>query len=380
MTRPDNAFGQTHDHAHEEHDHGHDHADTHTHGHDHAHPHAHDHGHDHTHSHGHDHAHSHDHTHAHGGGLKGWLHELFVPHSHDAADSIDEALESSAQGIRAVKVSLLGLGATSLFQLAIVLVSGSVALLADTVHNFSDALTAVPLWIAFLLGRRKPTRTYTHGFGRAEDLAGLFIVAMIALSAVVAAVESIRRFFEPQPVHNLGWVLAAGVVGFAGNELVAIYRIRVGRRIGSAALIADGVHARTDGFTSLAVVAGVIGVWLGFPLADPIVGLLISVAIMVLLWGTVRDVGRRLMDGVDPHLTGALAAVVREHAPAGGTSRLRWSGHRLQAEITVPVNPEDRQAELAALAARLEAGARTALPHLGAVTVVPAVGPLAPPS
>ena len=187
----------------------------------------------------------------------------------------------------------------------IVLISGSVALLADTVHNFSDALTAVPLWIAFLLGRRKATRTYTYGFGRAEDLAGLFIVAMIALSAVVAAVESIRRFFEPQPVHNLGWVLAAGLVGFAGNELVAIYRIRVGRRIGSAALVADGVHARTDGFTSLAVVAGVIGVWLGFPLADPIVGLLISAAIVVLLWGTVRDVGRRLMDGVDPGLTRA---------------------------------------------------------------------------
>ncbi|WP_445155868.1 cation diffusion facilitator family transporter [Arthrobacter sp. Hor0625] len=362
MTRPDNALGQAHDHAHEEHDHGHDHHDR-----DHAGPHTHDHDHD------------HGHDHSHGGGLKGWLHELFVPHSHDATDSIDEALESSAQGIRAVKVSLLGLGATSVFQLTIVLVSGSVALLADTVHNFSDALTAVPLWIAFLLGRRKPTRTYTHGFGRAEDLAGLFIVAMIALSAVVAAVESIRRFFEPQPVYNLGWVLAAGVVGFAGNELVAIYRIRVGRRIGSAALIADGVHARTDGFTSLAVVAGVVGVWLGFPLADPIVGLLISVAIMVLLWGTVRDVGRRLMDGVDPHLTDALAAVVREHAPAGGTSRLRWSGHRLQAEITVAVNPEERQGELAALAARLEAGAKAALPHLGAVTVVPSVEPLARP-
>jgi Co/Zn/Cd efflux system component len=185
---------------------------------------------------------------------------------------------------RAVKFSLLGLGATSLFQLAIVLVSGSVALLADTVHNFSDALTAVPLWVAFLLGRRPATRTYTHGFGRAEDLAGLFIVAMIALSAVIAAVESIHRFFAPQPVQNLGWVMAAGLVGFAGNELVAIYRIRVGRRIGSAALVADGIHARTDGFTSLAVIAGVIGIWLGFPLADPIVGLLISAVISVLLW------------------------------------------------------------------------------------------------
>ncbi|MDI3212772.1 cation diffusion facilitator family transporter [Arthrobacter sp. AL12] len=303
--------------------------------------------------------------------MKGWLQSVFVPHSHDAADSIDEALESSSQGIRAVKISLLGLGTTALFQLVIVLVSGSVALLADTVHNFSDALTAVPLWIAFLLGRRKATRTYTYGFGRAEDLAGLFIVAMIALSAVVAAVESIRRFFEPQAVHNLGWVLAAGLAGFAGNELVAIYRIRVGRRIGSAALVADGVHARTDGFTSLAVVAGVIGVWLGFPLADPIVGLLISAAIAVLLWGTVRDVGRRLMDGVDPELTRRVAAVVAEHSRSGGTARLRWSGHRLHVEITVPIPTDAHLVELASVTANLESGVRRAMPHVGPVTVVP---------
>ena len=326
---------------------------------------------------GHDHdAHNHDHdapgqTHTHATGLKGWLQSVFVPHSHDAADSIDEALKSSAQGIRAVKVSLLGLGATALFQLVIVLVSGSVALLADTVHNFSDALTAVPLWIAFLLGRRKPTRTYTYGFGRAEDLAGLFIVAMIALSAVVAAVESIRRFFEPQPLYNLGWVLAAGLVGFAGNELVAIYRIRVGRQIGSAALVADGIHARTDGFTSLAVVVGVIGVWLGFPLADPIVGLLISAAIVVLLWGTVRDVGRRLMDGVDPGLTQRVEAVAAEHSRSGGTARLRWSGHQLHAEITVPIATDAHLVELASVTANLERGVRRALPHVGSVTVVP---------
>lgn len=321
---------------------------------------------------GRDHPHDHSpHGHTHATGLKGWLQSVFVPHSHDAADSIDEALESSSQGIRAVKVSLIGLGATSLFQLVIVLISGSVALLADTVHNFSDALTAVPLWIAFLLGRRKATRTYTYGFGRAEDLAGLFIVAMIALSAVVAAVESIRRFFEPQPVHNLGWVLAAGLVGFAGNELVAIYRIRIGRQIGSAALVADGVHARTDGFTSLAVVVGVAGVWLGFPLADPIVGLLISAAIVVLLWGTVRDVGRRLMDGVDPDLTARVEAAIAEHSRAGGTARLRWSGHRLHVEVTVPIALDGHMVELASVTSNVEHGVRQVLPHLGSVTVVP---------
>ena len=193
--------------------------------------------------------------HAHPTGVKGFFYGLFVPHSHDAADSIDDAMEASTQGIRAVKVSLVALGVTSLLQLAVVLVSGSVALLADTIHNFSDALTAIPLWIAFVVGRRQATRRYTYGFGRIEDLAGLFIVAMIALSAVVAGFESVRRFVDPQPLQHLGWVLAAGLIGFAGNELVAVYRIRVGRQIGSAALVADGVHARTDGFTSLAVVA-----------------------------------------------------------------------------------------------------------------------------
>lgn len=349
----------------------------------HAHAHPHEPGHGHGHEPGHtesgpdaDHLQRHDHhhgphAHIHATGLKGWLQELFVPHSHDSADSIDSAMETSSQGIRAVKVSLLGLGATSLFQLVIVLISGSVALLADTVHNFSDALTAVPLWIAFLLGRRRATRTFTYGFGRAEDLAGLFIVAMIALSAVVAAVESIRRFFEPQPVQNLGWVLAAGLVGFAGNELVAVYRIRVGRRIGSAALVADGIHARTDGFTSLAVVAGVIGIWLGFPLADPMVGLLISAAIAVLLWGTVRDIGRRLMDGVDPALTERLAAVVSTHAPEGATSRLRWSGHRLHIEVSIPLAGIAALEELATIHDEIDRGTRQALPNVGSVTTVP---------
>lgn len=353
----------------------HDHGDGQEHANNHNHPQEHDHPHDHSHGpQGHTHPHDHSHGplgHTHAKGLKGWLQSVFVPHSHDAADSIDEALEASAQGIRAVKLSLLGLGATALFQLAIVLISGSVALLADTVHNFSDALTAVPLWIAFLLGRRRATRTYTYGYGRAEDLAGLFIVAMIALSAVVAAVESIHRFFEPQPVNNLGWVLAAGLVGFAGNELVAIYRIRVGRRIGSAALVADGVHARTDGFTSLAVVAGVIGIWLGFPLADPIVGLLISAAIGVLLWGTVRDIGRRLMDGVDPELTERVEALIEEHSRAGGTARLRWSGHRLHVEIMVPIPTDAHLVELASVTSNLEDGIRRALPHVGSVTIVP---------
>ena len=219
-----------------------------------------------------------------------------IPHSHDAADSVDSALESSASGIRAVKVSLVALGVTALAQAAIVFVSGSVALAADTIHNFSDAMTAVPLWIAFALSTRAATRRYTYGFGRAEDLAGLFVVAMIALSAVVAGYEAVMRLIHPVQIEHVGWVAAAGVVGFIGNELVALYRIRVGRRIGSAALIADGLHARTDGFTSLAVLLSAGGVALGFPLADPIVGVLITVAILAVLCTAARDVFRRLID------------------------------------------------------------------------------------
>jgi Co/Zn/Cd efflux system component len=199
----------------------------------------------HEHEHGH---HDHDeHEHEHPTGVRGWVSGLFHPHSHDAADSVDSALESSARGIRAVKISLVALGVTAVLQLLVVAVSGSVALLADSIHNVADALTAVPLWIAFVVGRRAATRRYTYGYGRAEDLAGLFIVAMIAGSAVLAAVESIRRLLDPAPVQHLGWVALAGLIGFAGNELVAVYRIRVGRAIGSAALVADGLHARTAG-------------------------------------------------------------------------------------------------------------------------------------
>jgi cation diffusion facilitator family transporter len=273
--------------------------------------------------------------------VKGFFYGLFVRHSHDAADSIDDALEASTAGIRAVKISLVLLVITATLQVVVVMVSGSVALLADTIHNFSDALTAVPLWVAFVLSRRAATRRYTYGYGRVEDLAGLFIVTMIGLSALLAGYESIRRFFEPQPLTNLGWVLAAGLIGFAGNELVAVYRIRVGRRIRSAALVADGLHARTDGFTSLAVVLGVIGVWAGFPLADPVVGLLISTAIFMLLWGTARDIGRRLLDGVDPTLVDRAEQAVRSVPGINDVHavRMRWLGHRLSVEATVTSDP-----------------------------------------
>ena len=211
-----------------------------------------------THDHKHPHGHSHD---GRGGKICAALRELFAPHNHDASDSIDGALESSAAGIRAVKISLLALGATSIAQLVIVAVSGSVALLADTIHNFADALTAIPLWIAFALGTKTATRRYTYGFGRAEDLAGLFVVAMITRSAIIAGVESVRRLINPVPIQHVGWVAAAGLVGFIGNELGGDATASASAdEIGSAALVADGLHARTDGFTSLAVLFGAGGV------------------------------------------------------------------------------------------------------------------------
>ncbi|WP_022884121.1 cation diffusion facilitator family transporter [Glaciibacter superstes] len=314
-----------------------------------------------------------DHVHSHPTGVRGFLHGLFMPHSHDAADSIDDAMESSGQGIRAVKISLVVLGATAALQLLVVLVSGSVALLADTIHNFSDALTAVPLWIAFVLGRRAATRRYTYGYGRAEDLAGLFIVAMIALSAILAGYESIARLINPQPITNLGWVLAAGIIGFAGNELVAVYRIRVGRRIGSAALVADGIHARTDGFTSLAVVAGAIGVWLGFPLSDPIVGLVITAAIVILLWGTARDIGRRLLDAVDPELVASAekALETRPGVERVDVVRLRWTGHRLSVSARVAIDSSMSVGSFQLLEREADDALRSALPSVGLVQLSP---------
>ncbi|GGG17691.1 putative cation efflux system protein [Rhodococcoides trifolii] len=299
-------------------------------------------------------------THGHGHG-----------HGHGHAEKVDDALESSEIGIRAVKISLVALGATAVAQVIVVAVSGSVALLADTIHNFSDALTAVPLWIAFVLGRRAATKRYTYGFGRAEDLAGLFVVAMIALSAVIAGVEAVRRLVDPQPIHHLAAVAVAGVVGFVGNELVAHYRISVGRRIGSAALVADGLHARTDGFTSLAVVLGAGGVALGFPLADPIIGLVITVAILAVLRTAARDVVRRLMDGVEPDVVDAAAAALAAQPGvlAVRTVRIRWIGHRMHADAELDIDANTSLTDAHRLAHDAEHVLAHAVPKLESAVV-----------
>jgi cation diffusion facilitator family transporter len=259
-------------------------------------------------------------------------------HTHGA---IDPSVLTTERGIWAVKWSFIGLFATAIFQIVIALLSGSVALLADTIHNIGDAATAIPLWIAFKLARWKPNKRFTYGYGRVEDLAGIVIVLTILASAALAAYESIARILHPQNVEHLWTVVVASVVGFIGNEAVAIFRIRVGKEIGSAALIADGYHARVDGFTSLAVLFGAVGVWLGYPLADPIVGLLITVAILRIVWDSAKSVFTRLLDGVDPQIIDEINHSARHDSRVEDITnvRVRWLGHRLHAELNIAVNP-----------------------------------------
>ncbi|MFJ8493260.1 cation diffusion facilitator family transporter [Streptomyces sp. NPDC094038] len=354
------------------HHHEHAHADD-----RHPHEHARDrhgepaHGHDHQHGHAHDRRHDRHHGHSRSAGLRHRLAHLLTPHSHETADKLDPALEASARGMRALWVSLAVLGATALVQAVVVVLSGSVALLGDTVHNAADALTAVPLGIAFVLGRRAANRRFTYGYGRAEDLAGIAIVLTIAASAVFAAWTAVERLLEPRPVTHLTAVAVAALAGFAGNEWVARYRIRVGREIGSAALVADGLHARTDGFTSLAVLLGAGGAALGWQLADPLVGLAITAAIALVLRDAAREVFRRVMDAVDPELTDRAERALREvpGVRAVGELRLRWIGHRLRAEVAVVVDGEAtvRQAHVIAVAA--EHALLHAVPRLTAALV-----------
>src|SRR5215217_390782 len=265
-------------------------------------------------------------------------------HTHGA---VDPSIATSERGMWAVKWSFVGLFVTALLQVVVVVISGSVALLSDTIHNFGDAATAVPLWIAFALARLGTSRRFPFGYGRVEDLAGVVVVLIILFSAVVAGYQAMERLLHPQPVGLLWAVAAAALVGFGGNEAVAIFRIRVGRQIGSAALVADGYHARTDGWTSLAVLVGAIGVWLGYPLADPIVGLLIAAAILVIVWQSGKIVFTRLLDGVDPKVIEEIQHASSDVPGVADVAEVwaRWVGHRLRAEVNVAVDPEVSVAE-----------------------------------
>jgi len=273
----------------------------------------------------HDHADEHDHSPEGGHG-----------HTHGV---IDPTIYTTERGIWAIQWSFIGLFITSIFQIVVVMFTGSVALLADTIHNIGDATTAVPLWMAFTLERRKPSKRFTYGLGRVEDLAGVSIVIIILLSALLAAYESIQRLIQQEPVTNLWAVAIASIIGFLGNEGVALFRIRVGKEIGSAALVADGYHARADGLTSLAVLGGAVGVWLGFPLADPLIGLFITIAILRIVWESARAVFGRMLDGVDPEVVDEIRHAIDHVEGVKDVSevRVRWLGHRLLAEVNIAV-------------------------------------------
>lgn len=313
--------------------------------------------------------------HRHGGRARARLwHRLMhvvTPHSHETMDKVDPTMETSHEGMRTLWLSLAVLGLTAAVQAAVVAVSGSVALLGDTIHNGADALTAVPLGVAFLLGRKAADRRYTYGYGRAEDLAGIAIVLTIATSSALTAYEAVDRLLHPHDLTRLWAVALAALVGFAGNEWVARYRITTGRRIGSGALVADGLHARTDGFTSLAVLLGTGGVAIGWRWADPVVGLLITIAILAVLKDAAREIYRRLMDSVDPALVDRAEQALRdvhgvEHV---GHVRMRWIGHALRAETDIVVDPHLTVAQAHAIAVEAEHALIHAVPRLTAATV-----------
>ena len=327
---------------------------------------------EHRHNNGHNHEHDHDHEHEHSQNpIIDWFQHTFTPHDHGYQTAALDAALATDRGISAVKVSLVALLVTAIFQAGIVAISGSVALLADTIHNFSDALTAIPLGIAFTLSRRARNTRYTYGYGRAEDIAGVIIVLMILFSAVEAIRQSIMKIMEPQPMTNIGLVAVAAMMGFLGNELVAIFRIRVGKQIGSAALVADGNHARTDGFTSLAVLAGAVGVWLGYPLLDPIVGLIIGVSILVIVWNSARDMYYRVMDAVDPEITELVrktTSKVRDVMDVHDIA-IRWVGHRQRAEFHITVDCQMPTCQSHMIAENVRHELFHAMPALADITV-----------
>lgn len=304
----------------------------------------------------HDHTSVSPHIHGHGGHRHGW---------------VDPSIATTAHGLWAVKWSCAGLLVTAFLQLVVVFLSGSVALLADTLHNFGDAATALPLWLAFAIRRWPPTERFPYGYGRVEDLAGIAIVLMMAGTALLAGYEAVNRLFHPQPVSYLGIVMLASIIGFLGNEAVALFRLRVGKEIGSAALIADGYHARIDGWTSLAVLLGTLGVWLGYPLADPLVGLLITAAIVWLVWQAGALVFIQAVDGVNPETLSELRHTA-EHVlgvEAVTEVQARWVGHELHAAVSIAVAPDLSIAQGHTIAKEVRHHLLHRVRHLSGVTI-----------
>ena len=321
----------------------HEYTNTHDNGHDHSHEHDHHHGHG---DGGHSHGHQHDYDDSLWGIIAGALHLPGYGHTHDRPTQNDP-LYTNELGIRTVKWALFALGLTTVLQIIIYMASGSVALLADTVHNLGDALNSVPLWIAFVLARRAANKRYNYGYGRAEDIAGLLIVVSIGFSAGYILWESIQKFINPEELDHLPWIAAAALIGFVGNEIVAILQIQVGQRIGSEAMITDGRHARVDGLTSLSVLIAVIGVALGAPIVDPIVGTLIGVAIVFITRDAIVAMWYRLMDAIDPHLYEQAEKTLNKNEDIKSVEqlRMRWVGHALHLEARLALDSSLTTAE-----------------------------------
>ena len=315
--------------------------------------------------------------HKHAEGIIGFIAEiLHLPgfsHDHGDEQSIvtDKAVIDSSLGIATVWAALGLLWITTVFQAVIYQTSGSVALLADTAHNLVDALNSIPLLIALYIGRRVATRRFTYGFGRAEDIAGIFIVLSILYSAGHIMYEAVSRFITPRPIEDLGLVAVAAIVGFLGNEGVAMMQIRVGKRIGSDAMIADGQHARIDGITSLAVLAAVFGTMIGFPILDPIIGVVIAIAIFGIAISAAKKVWYRLLDGVEPTIVNRVEHFASE---ANGVKeivrlRVRWIGHRLQAQVVAAVDESMSMVEGYRVAENIQNQLMDAIPQMGEVMV-----------
>jgi cation diffusion facilitator family transporter len=320
------------------------------------------------------------HGHSHRGGPLGWLATIFHLHGHEHAEhdlSGDPAF-GTREGIRTIWIALGALALTTVLQIGIVVISGSVALLADTVHNFGDMLNSLPLLVAFYLSRRMATRRYTYGYGRAEDVAGVVIVLSIVFSAAFILWESFGKLLDPEPIAQLPWVAAAAVIGFLGNEAVAWFQLRTGNRIGSAALVADGLHARIDGLTSLVVLFAVAGSALGFPIVDPIVGLLIGIAILFIARDASLRVWHRLMDAVDPQVVDQIEQYTSEVAGVDEVTsiRARWVGHQLQSEIGIVLSGEPTLPQGQVIVSAIKRALYDHVRHLALVTVelVPRAG------
>src|SRR5579884_3116407 len=295
----------------------------------------HDHNAEHKHAHalhGHEHVHDEHEEHAHGKGHG---------HGHEHG-SVDADLYGNQAGLRAVQISTAGMFVVAAIQFAIAGIGGSAGLFADALHNLGDVFTTVALWIAFVISNRAANQRYTYGYYRSEDLSGIFIVLVIIASAVAGAVESILKLTNGTPVSQIYLSMAAALVGVAGNELLAQYKISVGKRINSVPLVADGQHSRIDGLTSLAAFIGLIGVRFGLRIADPIAGLVITVVILTVVYSTALSVIRRLLDAVDPHVVPTIFEVASAVPGVEEVNdiRARWVGHTLHVAMNIEVDAQ----------------------------------------